>query len=197
MLMSQATGSDGLVFAFEPEPGNFSFLLKNTISAPYANIVPISVGTSESLILGNISVTDAYYSGQPNMRPNQAGLTRKVIATRLDQLLSLPEGNDVALVKIDIEGFEYGAIRGMGALIDKVAVLTCEINHQFLEQCGSSAKEIFSFMHFNGFKSFCADAQSNDQWHAADHRFAIHEGQTHFDALFCREIPENLSGLIS
>lgn len=197
LLMSHAVGPNGLVFAFDPEPENFSMLLRNICDAPHGNVVPISLGAAESLMLGNISVTDAYYRGHPNMRPDQAGRTRKVIATRLDQLVTLPPDAHIALVKIDIEGFEYGAIRGMGALIDKVSVLTCEINHRFLDQCGSSAAEIFSYMQARGFTSYCGVSQSDTQWQAADHGYQISDKQTHFDAMFCREIPERLHGLIA
>lgn len=198
LLMSQAVGPSGTIFAFEPETENCALLLKNIRHARHANIVPISIGVSDGLGLGKISIENSYNRGKPNMRPGQDGATRTILATRLDQLLDLMDVPNISLVKMDIEGFEFKAIVGLGKLIDRVDALTCEINHGFLEQCGSSAEDIFGYMYAKGFKSFCADSQSDDVWTAFDHRYRVTSDKgTHFDVLFCREVKAALDPLIS
>lgn len=197
LLMSEAVGPGGTVLAFEPEHENFALLLKNAAHARHHNIVPLTIGVSDAGGLGRISVEDAYNRGQPNMRPNPDGATRAILVARLDQLLESMELRKIALLKMDIEGYEYKALVGLGDAISRVQVLTCEINHKFLEQCGASAEAIFSYMHRRGFQSFCADSQSDDRWMPFDHRYRTTSSvATHFDVLFCRDISPPLRTLI-
>lgn len=198
LLMSKAVGPRGLVYAFEPEPQNLGLLLKNVGIAAHRNIVVSSFALSDSWSIAQISISDAYSRGKPNLRPNQSGQTQPVLAVRLDSVLTLSGDQRISFLKIDIEGYEFRAIRGLGDLLKRVDMLTCEVNHQFLAQCGTSALELFDYLRAGGFAhSYCTEPVGDDRWVRSDQSFLVKtdKGQ-HFDALFCREEPASLAALV-
>ena len=189
LLMSSAVGAEGIVMAFEPELANLAVLLQNQKIAPHMNILVQSMGLADTNGLARISVADDYFSGQPNLRPQSSCNTRPIWTMRLEQVLDSPGLDRIAFLKMDIEGFEFKALRGMGNLLDRIDCLACEVNDQFLKQCGSSAKELFLYMNDQGFSAFVAESMSNDRWREVDAGFGVENIiGTHVDALFVRRI---------
>ena len=76
---------------------------------------------------------------------------------------------------MDIEGFEFKAIEGMGSLIDRVDFLTCEISPTFLHECGSSVEQLLSFMLNHGFVSYCTQPLSDNTWVRGNHKYEIRQ----------------------
>ena len=198
LLMSGAVGADGLVFAFEPELQNLALLLRNQQCAPHANVVLQSVALGNENALARISLSDAYFRGLPNLRPQGSGPTRTILATRLDQVMDLAEVQRIAFVKMDIEGYEFRAIQGMGSLLDRVESLSCEINAEFLAQCGSSADELIDYLVRRGFHCFCSDFQSAGTWLPLER--AIQNKITespYYDVFFVRQLKERMRPLLT
>lgn len=197
LLMSGAVGHDGLVLAFEPVAQHMALLLRNIRGAKHGNVIAQSLALSDESGAARISLSSEYNAGTPNLRPGESGPSQPILVTRLDRLVNDSHFSRIGFVKIDIEGFEFKAIQGMGQLIDRVDYLACEVNPQFLQQCGSSAEAVFRYMRDHGFTSFCAEPLSNGQWVASDHNYTIQAmWGHHFDALFCREVGEALRPLI-
>ena len=197
LLMSTAVGHNGLVLAFEPVAQHLALLMRNTHATAHDNVIVQSLALSDESGVTRIALSNEYNSGMPNLRPGESGPSQPVLATRLDRLIHENQFSRIGFVKIDVEGFEFKVIQGIGQLIDRIDCLVCEVNPQFLEQCGSSAEAVFRYMWGHGFVSYCAEPLSNDQWVASDHNYKIRsmEGR-HFDALFCRDIGDALKPLI-
>lgn len=198
MLMSKAVGADGIVMAFEPDRINLAALLENIKFLEHDNVIVQSIAVSDEAGVVRISLADAANRGTSNLRPDGIGPSQPVLVTRLERLLGEMTDERIRLVKMDIEGFEYKAIRGMGALLERIDYLTAEISPLFLAQCGSSAQEIFDTMHAHGFISFCSEPNSDGQWVKSDANYNIKASKSyHFDALFCRQVGGPLRALIA
>jgi FkbM family methyltransferase len=197
MLMSTAVGKNGTVLAFEPDLNNLDALLKNIKLLRDNNVIVQSLALSDEPGLVRISLANEHNLGTSNLRPAETGPSQPALATRLDTLLESVGDSHIRLVKMDIEGFEHKAILGMGRLLERIECLTCEISPQFLEQCGTTTQGLFRTLYDHGFESFCAEPNSNGKWMKSDHNYSIHAAHSsHFDALFCRVISEEIRPLI-
>ncbi len=195
LLMSQTVGATGSVIAFEPDHNNLRRLLENTKNLQFQNVAIVSLALADIESVARIEIANIENTGQSNLRHAESNsLSQPVLVSRLENLMELEKPINISLVKIDVEGFEFKVIKGMGNYLDSIQALTCEINHEFLEQCGSSAKELFGHMNENGFVSFCAEANSNDRWEKSDFNFNCR--LNHFDVLFSRKIGARIDALI-
>ncbi|MBK8891957.1 MAG: FkbM family methyltransferase [Dechloromonas sp.] len=195
LLMSQTVGATGSVIAFEPDHNNLRRLLENTKNLQFQNVAIVSLALADIESVARIEIANIENTGQSNLRHAESNsLSQPVLVSRLENLMELETPINISLVKIDVEGFEFKVIKGMGNYLDSIQALTCEINHEFLEQCGSSAKELVGHMNENGFVSFCAEANSNDRWEKSDFNFNCR--LNHFDVLFSRKIGARIDALI-
>jgi FkbM family methyltransferase len=110
--MGECAGPDGQVLAFEPEPRNFAFLARNARNARFRNVVPIQaaigdrVGTARLYLSPRDGGDHRIVPGAPD----RASLD--VPLTTIDRVA---EERRVAVhfVKMDIQGAEGAAVRGM------------------------------------------------------------------------------------
>lgn len=196
MLMSSAVGPKGTVLAIEPDHQNLALLLRNLRLLDYQNVVIHSSGLGDEQSFASIAIADAANRGTSNLRPGANGASQPLLVQRLDHILNTNQTGRINFLKMDIEGFEHKAILGMGSLIDQIDCLTCEVDPNFLRQCGSSADALFDTLLNLGFKSYCAQPNSVDKWFLSGADFRISsERSHHFDALFCRNVGVELQKL--
>jgi FkbM family methyltransferase len=116
LLFARAVGASGRVYAFEPEPNNFAILRTNVEGNGYRNVVLENAAVSDS------SGTLDLFVNETNLGDHQAydaGEGRKRVIVRSvsldDYFADLAERID--FVKMDIQGFEAAALRGMKTLL--------------------------------------------------------------------------------
>jgi FkbM family methyltransferase len=118
LLAARAVGTTGHVCAFEPDPSNFDLLRKNVAVNEYqrsVTLVPVAIcdATRRVSLFARTSnsVCSTLYEG------SAVGAERiEVEATSLDHFFGERNWPPVDLIKIDIEGAEGVALRGMGEL---------------------------------------------------------------------------------
>ena len=118
LRLSQLVGPSGRVFAFEPMADTFELLAANVARSHAGNVTLMNVAASESVGRAGMSLP-VFDSGLDNYY--MAGITGgegpiNVVTMPID-FLQLP--HRVSFVKIDVEGHELQAIRGMINLLKR------------------------------------------------------------------------------
>ena len=151
LIAAKLVGPEGKVFAFEPEPGNFSLLKRNVELNGYENVTLINraVSDSNSVVTLYLDSVDSGAHGQAPDERTKGSIP--VTATLLDESIS----SDVAIdfVKMDIEGGEEKALDGMQRILREAGVetLLLEFFPQKLEGCDSSPKRLWDKLNGFGF----------------------------------------------
>lgn len=152
LVAAELVGREGKVFAFEPEPRNFSLLKRNVDLNGYKNTVLVNSAVSNEAGIVNLYL-DSTDSGCNSLFSNERSQgSTPVAVTTLDDFV--PDDVTIDFVKIDIEGTEEKALQGMERTLSKgdAKVLILEFNHQRLQRCGSSARRLWDKLDFFGFE---------------------------------------------
>lgn len=111
-VMAQSVGASGAVWAFEPVAETFGLLEMSRSLNDFAQValVRAALGAAD----GCTEITyDARHSGIATMHPEQvAGDVQQVDIRTLDGLVAAGEVRMPDLIKVDVEGHEYEALRG-------------------------------------------------------------------------------------
>jgi FkbM family methyltransferase len=145
----------GKVISFEPDPENLDRLKKNYELNGISNfqIMPIALGDEA----GELELfTAGAYAASPSLRPvNKISTSIKVKIEVVDHLLEQKAIPLPTVVKIDIEGAEMMALKGMGKLLasrQKPRALVLELHPLYLPSFNTSLTEIFKFLIDNGYQ---------------------------------------------
>jgi FkbM family methyltransferase len=154
MLAASLVGNSGRVVAFEPSPyayGKLQTMLKeNNISQ--VNIFQCAAADEPGQL--DLFLPSEGYLHSPSLVKSDASYTPiKVNVCRLDSHPSLTPTLKIDLMKIDVEGFEPNALRGMHKylLAGQVRHLMCEFNSGWLEANKSSCIELLNLIESMGF----------------------------------------------
>lgn len=169
VLFAKLVGSSGKVVAIEPHPETFRLLAKNT--RRYANIELLNVAAGESE--NEMSLYDAIYSGNASLKYHEErrhktleidsqefsqrirdGLPVREYKVRVIPLDSLFITYPFRLVKIDIEGAEPLAIKGMSKIMQKLEILVFELDRGNLATFGYTPADLISLIQEFGLINF-------------------------------------------
>ncbi|WP_231184957.1 FkbM family methyltransferase [Haladaptatus sp. DYF46] len=74
------------------------------------------------------------------------------------------DGDDPNVVKIDVEGYEYGVLRGMGEKLDGVRCLFVEIHPRFLARTNDTPRDVFELLRDEGFELTATEHREENAW---------------------------------
>ncbi len=125
LLMSKLAGSGGLVFAFEPFPKNFALLKKSIAENRVDNIRAMPYAVHEKESVGRLFYdrsTQSNYVGMFVAEPSSPACTEafdgvEIRKVRLDDVV--PADCRVGCIKMDIEGSEMYAVKGMSRILQR------------------------------------------------------------------------------
>ena len=109
-LLARAVGPDGSVTAFEPEPGNFGVLGQTVRANGFGSVQTVRGAVSESP--GESFLFLSEQNGGDHRLYATDG-REKITVPILSIDTFLPPGQAVGFVKMDVQGSEGGALRGM------------------------------------------------------------------------------------
>lgn len=148
--LSKTVGNNGKVYCFEPDKQNYKHLqeaakvYKNVNTLPYA--VGNKAGSLKLYTSGTINVDNKTYKTEEYQK------ICKVQSITVDKFIKGP----VDLIKLDIQGFEFNALKGMIKTLrsNKRIILLIECWPKGLRDNKSSPDEIYKFLEDLGFKIY-------------------------------------------
>jgi FkbM family methyltransferase len=160
LIFAKFVGKEGKVFAFEPEPTNFSLLEKNMEINGYKNVVLVQKAVSNKtekikLYISEIGSTDHRIYDLHNSRR-----FIEIESIRLDDYFKDYDGK-IDFIKMDIQGAEPRAVQGMSVLLNKnknVKIAT-EFSPVLLKKSGIKPEEYLKSLMQHGFKLYDINEQ--------------------------------------
>lgn len=155
VVASQRVGPAGQVHAFEPFPANSKALEANFALNGVRNARILQTALSDQP--GTLSLSDSDDSGAVTALQWSAGTRIDVPMTTLDT--ALPDQGSIALMKVDVEGWEAHVLRGAQRTLSRTRNVLIEINIAALTKAGSSPEEIVGLLSEAGFTTHTAVAR--------------------------------------
>lgn len=142
------------VFAFEPDNDNF-VLLRNNINLNKINNVVAFCNAVTNDNEGAVQLHECTFNrGMHRIYPSKwcEGKVTKVKGVRLDDFNQIRQFEKINFVKLDIEGAELGALKGMEKLIyENKPVLLIEFHPPTIWEYGHDPKDTYDFLKENGY----------------------------------------------
>lgn len=158
LIFSKLVGPSGNIYAFEPEPTNFSLLKNNLIINNITNVTleqkAVSDQTKKTKLFLNKYNMGAHSLQDFSMQKSFV----EVESIKLDDYTKI-ENSKVDFIKLDIEGAECNAIQGMNALLNKNENLTIltEFSPSLLKGFGRDPIGFLNILTNYGFKIYHID----------------------------------------
>ncbi len=157
-LFSKLTGQTGTVWVFEPEPNSYKMLRKNISSSKYKNVISIPKALSDkeeivTLFQMDVPAKHSFYNTSKINNEIKCKKEIKIHATTIDNFLELQGNPKIDFIKMDIEGAEPKALKGMlkTAKKSRKLIMLIEYNARALELGGSTALKFLKQIYDMGF----------------------------------------------
>jgi FkbM family methyltransferase len=165
IVAGQLVGRDGFVIAIEPQQRLWEIIIKNVEINNLSNVMllPYGIGSSEgeaemhfypSLNSGASSLAKSF-NFKVSLRKFRKAIyhTSKISIKTLDDIIS-QSINTIKLIKIDIEGFEFEALKGAQKLLSRghIENLLIEIHPAALNSMGESEQSIDNLLFGFGYR---------------------------------------------
>jgi len=135
------------VYAFEPEPNNFKLLKSNVKLNKLENIVCYNIAVTESTGLTKLHLCESNSGMHRIYKPKWISKTTMVRTIKIDDALTLHGGLKVDFIKMDIEGSEFGALKGMEQLLKtNHVIMMMEFHPPTIEEYGANPREVYDFI---------------------------------------------------
>jgi FkbM family methyltransferase len=153
LTAARCAGSGGKVYAFEPDPRNYQRLCKNIDVNGYTSIiVPVQKAISDQARSASFFLRDGDPSCNSLFQPSEDSRIVTADCIALDDFFSEDDHFDV--IKMDIEGAELTALRGMRRILSnrtRRITMFVECNPTALRAAGSSADNLVDLLENFGF----------------------------------------------
>ncbi|HEY4127212.1 MAG TPA: FkbM family methyltransferase [Gammaproteobacteria bacterium] len=188
LLAARKVGAKGRVYAFEPDPMNFSLLKQNIELNGYTNVELVNKAVGETsadlkLYLSDVNTGDH--------RTYESEGSRRAITIPCTSIDDYFRGSvcKITFIKMDIQGFECRAMRGMRETLGNCTAvkLTTEFWPYGLVRAGDSPEELIGLLEQNGFKLYDIDEATRSVGPAdvAKLLSQYHQDTQDFTNLFC------------
>jgi FkbM family methyltransferase len=159
LLGAKLVGPAGKIVTFEPNPDAADRIEQALADNAIRNVTLHRVGLSDEASNLTLSVITAH-TGMGTLAAVEEGHRKLVSATHAVQVRRGDDliGGDLpgaVTIKMDIEGFECRALRGMTQTLRryKPAIIT-EVSDHHLRRAGASAQDLFELLHAEGYRGY-------------------------------------------
>ena len=169
IVSSALVGVSGRVYTFEPEPKNYLHLLQHIQVNNLRNITPHcwAVGDQSKMVVfnqnqdcdGGHSLWDCGKFGN-NVKSRENPVRIATYMASLDVELAGRDLSKLRLVKVDVEGAEELALRGMEQILKTHQPFVVAEIHEFgLHQMGSSGQALRKYMESLGYITYLLEKE--------------------------------------
>lgn len=155
LAAARLVGPAGRVVAFEPHPRNFRFLAANVALNGFTNVIleQAAVAEDDRPLELQLFGTDNL-SLSPAASGHGSTGTLRVSCLALDRYLVERRIEDVGVIKLDVEGAEMAALRGMARLLENrwKPTLVVEVHPDLLRTSGSDARDVLALLETSGYR---------------------------------------------
>jgi FkbM family methyltransferase len=151
-IISDLVGPQGMVHCFEPDRTNFKHL-SNVLSSR-KNVVLNNVAVADKPGKINIYTSHRLNVDHRTYKPEQYDDSYTIDSISIDEYLGV--NNEVNFIKMDIQGFELSALKGMVNTLKRskdLRILT-EFWPYGLKSAGTSAAELIALINSIGYRSW-------------------------------------------
>lgn len=145
VLLNRVSESGSLIFAFEPDPNNFELLKFNVTKNDCSNIKAYNKAASDKSATLSLYKYPEKNRGRHSLLPQKNAKKIDVSAVCLDQFLDAELHSRVKFIKIDIEGYEFYALRGALNILKYCPMIMMEFSPHLYPET-SHATELVHFM---------------------------------------------------
>lgn len=118
LMFARLVGSEGKVYAFEPDPTNFALLRKNVRANGYTNVELAQKAVSNTNGKLKLYLSEENWGDHRIYDSHDGRKFVEVESVRLDDYFQGYQG-EINFIKMDIQGAEGGAVLGMVDLLEK------------------------------------------------------------------------------
>lgn len=158
LYASRLVGEGGKVIAFEPSVRALDRLTTHLCLNNCTNVVLFSVAVGEERSLETFYQATPNNIGASSLRELAHPVKKELVpVVNLDEIL---KGYDLRpdLIKIDTEGYELYALKGMREMLGKhKPEIISELTDNFLVELGASARDILSYMKDIGYDCYALE----------------------------------------
>ena len=152
LIASRLAGPAGRVYAFEPDPRIYAYLVRNVESNGCSNVVAVNKAVSE--MTGSGTFIPDEHGAEGRLSASSANRTSIAVQTvNLDDYFAGEGWPSIAVIKMDIEGGERAALDGMRELCRRnpEMQLIMEFNLGAIHRAGGTREELASLLQELGF----------------------------------------------
>ncbi len=156
-ILSSLTGENGKVYCFEPDSLNFKYLKNNTKGLCNITLFNNAVSDKEDIL--KVYKSKLLNVDHRTYPVNNYDSVEEINAIANDDLIAKGTIKDVKVIKIDIQGYELTAFKGMKNLLstsNNLKIIAEYWPHGF-KRAGTTAVEFFDFFNQLGYSFLMID----------------------------------------
>ena len=146
LTSARCVGPAGRVIGIEPHPRTFRFLRDNVALNHVTNVELLNVAAGARSSVATLS---------DDRRDDMNRIGDGGVEVRLSTLDELVGGHQrIALLKVDVEGYEKFVFEGASAVLDRTSGVHFEVSSTHLKRFGYAARELLTLVRRRGFGLF-------------------------------------------
>ena len=145
VLLNRVSQNGSSIFAFEPDPNNFELLKFNVAKNDCSNVKAFNKAVSVKSETLSLYKYPEKNLGRHSLLPQKGAQEIKVNTVCLDEFLNAEFHSKVKFIKIDIEGYEFYALRGAMKILKNCPMVMMEFSPHLSPE-PSHATELVQFM---------------------------------------------------
>ena len=158
------------IYAFEPDTLNFALLKRNLRLNKTEKVIPINKAVSDRTGKATLYLYPSKNRGRHSLLPINNYQTLEVETITLDDFLAKEGVQQLKLLKIDTEGFEYFVLKGAENILPKTKWVILEYAPNYMVKGGINPAEFKKFL--------------------ASFNFSVYKISSHLENIKIEELPE-------